>query len=121
MALAVYRFAEFFADSKSRNALGRDVQRLVGLRIATGTSFALTCFEGAEAHERHSLSRRYAFDDGFHHYVDNGFRVFLGGVCFARNDVNQFCFIQNASTPSTAHYTEIPVRMYEFAHASIKF
>jgi hypothetical protein len=142
MSLAVHRFAELFADSESGNAFRRNLQRFVCLGIATGASSALTCFECAEADKSNSFARGNSLHNGLHHHVDDCFCVFLGGAGFARDNINQFCFIQDASTPSYAHYTEIPFVMkhlvtcaaagaglqdytrlpddYEFAHASIK-
>lgn len=107
--LGVHRFAEFFTNSEPGNAFRGNLQWLVRLRVSAGPSFALTRFESSEAYQSNSLTRGDAFDNRIHHYVDNCFRVFFGGACFSCNYINQFCFVQDASTPSYgAIITEIP-------------
>lgn len=106
-ALAVYCLTELLADSEAGNPLRGDMQRLVGLRVATGSRFAISGLKRSESYEGNFLSACNGFDDGVHHLIDYLLCIFLCRAGVFCDDVDQFCFIQGSCTPQVTTLTHV--------------
>jgi hypothetical protein len=95
----INRFFKFLSYAETRHALRRNLQRLVGFRIPSNARPSLTRFESAKTDESNSLAASHSLNNRFHHYVDDRFGILLGCAGFSCDNIDQFSFIQFASTP----------------------
>ena len=90
-------FFQRFTSFETRLFGSRDFQRLAGLRVATGTSWAVSHGEGAETYQNNGVAGLESASDGFDYSVQRTASSSFRDISGCSDSINQFRLVHSKS------------------------